>query len=219
MDVVFNYDINLIKKIAEIKKINIEKKQIITIEKNAIEKLNFIQNNWNAIERKLKDIFLELIPKEYVDYSILINIYAFPEDISIGACNCEDKKILFGYKEEYKNFSIVTICHEIAHILIYKYRKEGIISRITDEVFAFLIAECEIRRRLNNCRYFEKFFLGKLSELHNYVLKKSKIHIDLWNRYINTSNKNLKKLLETIESSVNDDEKEKYDNMKLKNFL
>lgn len=217
MKVEFVCDLKKIKDIANLRKINLNEFNEEDILKKAENNRLLIEKEWKKYEKKLISALNEILPKQ--DNKLKVKIYIFPEEVPVGACNCDTKEILFGYKEEYGGFNLVTICHEITHILIYRYRKEKIISRITDETIAFLVGECEIRRQLTGQKYFSDFFSGELSDLHKMAVCTAKENIDIWNKYLQEKEKDLDKLLRNIEKNISKIEKEKYKTVKLKEFL
>jgi hypothetical protein len=206
-----------IKEIARLRKIDLKEINDTILLKKAEENKKSIKIEWQEHEKKLMSLINMILPN--LDDDFVIKIYIFPNEVPVGACNCQTKEILFGYKNEYDGFHLVTICHEITHILIYKYRKEKLISRVTDETIAFLVAECEIRKQLTGKEYFTKFFDGNLSELHNKAVYTARSNLDIWNEYIKEKEKNVEKLLFEIEKNVSIEEKEKYNSAKLKDFL
>lgn len=217
MKLEFLCDIDKIKEIARLRKIDLKEKNDMTLLEKAEENKKNIKIEWQENEERLMSLINSVLPN--LDDDFIIKIYIFPNEVPIGACNCQTKEILFGYKNEYDGFHLVTICHEITHILIYKYRKEKLISRVTDETIAFLVAECEIRKQLTGKEYFTKFFDGDLSELHNRAVCTARNNLDIWREYLKEEEKNVEKLLFEIEKNVSVDEKEKYNSAKLKDFL
>lgn len=217
MKLEFLCDIDKIKEIARLRKIDLKGINEENLLKKAEENKKNIKTEWEEHEKKLMTLINMILPD--LDNDFLIKIYIFPNEVPVGACNCQTKEILFGYKNEYDGFHLVTICHEITHILIYKYRSEKLISRVTDETVAFLVAECEIRKQLTGKEYFSKFFDGDLSELHNKAVYTARNNLDIWNEYLKENEKNVEKLLFDIEKNVSIEEKEKFNSAKLKDFL
>lgn len=217
MKIEYKVDFNKIQEVAKMRQIDLNNYSKDEIIRKANENEKSIEKEWNEKEEELINILNEILPS--LDNNYIIKIYIFPKEVPVGACNCETKEILFGYKKEYKYFNLVTICHEITHILIYKYRKRNIISRITDETIAFLVAECEIRKRLTGEKYFSNFFSGELSDLHYKAVYTASENLTIWNDYLQDKEKNIKKLLQNIEKNVSKIEKEKYKEVKLRDFL
>lgn len=217
MKLEFLCDIDKIKEIARLRKIDLKGINEENLLKKAEENKKNIKIEWEEHEKKLMTLINMILPD--LDNDFLIKIYIFPNEVPVGACNCQTKEILFGYKNEYDGFHLVTICHEITHILIYKYRSKKLISRVTDETVAFLVAECEIRKQLTGKEYFSKFFDGDLSELHNKAVYTARNNLDIWNEYLKENEKNVEKLLFDIEKNVSIEEKEKFNSAKLKDFL
>lgn len=217
MKIEFLCDLKKIKDIATLRKINLSKFKDDDLLEKAENMRILIEKKWKKHESNLIVILNEILPK--LDNKLKVKVYIFPDEIPVGACNCNTKEIFFGYKEEYEGFSLVTICHEIAHILIYKYRKEKIISRVTDETIAFLVGECEIRKKLTGQEYFSNFFSGELSDLHKEAVYVAKENINIWNKYLEDNERDLDKLLVDIEKNISKSEKDKYRTVKLKEFL
>jgi len=111
-----------IKEIARLRKIDLKEINDTILLKKAEENKKSIKIEWQEHEKKLMSLINMILPN--LDDDFVIKIYIFPNEVPVGACNCQTKEILFGYKNEYDGFHLVTICHEITHILIYKYRKE-----------------------------------------------------------------------------------------------
>lgn len=217
MRVEFRCDLEKIKEIAKMRKINLENFNENEIIRNAEKNKKKIESEWRKKETELISVLKKMLPNLDDDYNI--KIYIFPINIPVGACNCETKEILYGYPEEYKGFNLVTICHEITHILIYKYRKEKIMSRITDETIAFLVAECEVRRKLTKKEYFIDFFSGKLSNLHQEAVIMARKNLDNWKNYLLKEDKNIEELIYSIEKNVPKLKKEMYKGTRLKEYL
>lgn len=213
----FQCDLKKIQEIAKIRKISLNANSENAILKSAEDNKSTIARKWKENERLLVGMLNDILPG--LDNNYNIKVFVFPKEIPIGACNCDTREILFGYREEYIGFCLVVICHEIAHILIYNYRKKKLISRLTDETVAFLVAECEVRKVLTGCEYFSPFFKGKLSNLHSQALCMALKNIEIWNSYLQKSRKNIGDLLLTLEKHVSKTEREKYENVQLKEFL
>lgn len=217
MKIEYKVDFNKIQEVAQMQQIDLNNYSKNYIIRKANKNKEIIEREWNEKEKELTDILNYILPN--LDNNDTIKIYIFPEEVPIGACNCETKEILFGYKEEYKYFNLVTICHEITHMLIYKFRKTNVISRITDETIAFLVAECEIRKRLTGKEYFSNFFSGALSDLHSKAVHTALENLYIWDDYLQNKEKDIMKLLLNIEKNISNIEKKKYKEVKLRDFL
>ena len=213
----FMTDLSLMKQIAGLKELSLDgiddTELLSAAEKNKISLEQQWQKYAAEIEKKLQNI----VKSEWQDLDV--QIFVFPDNIKIGACNCEEHKILFGYREEYPGFGLITICHEIVHMLIYKYRKQQHISRLADEIFVFLSAECELRKKLFGKEYFVDFFSGPLSPFHQEALAKSRLLVSSWQAYLLDKNISCKGFLEFIEKNITTAEKNEYNAVKLKDFI
>ena len=213
----FLTNLSLMKQIAQLKGISLAEIEDTKLIADAEKNKERLKNQWEKYFEKIELGIKEIVRNECKE--IEVHVFVFPDYIQIGACNCEEFKILFGYQEEYPGFGLITICHEIIHMLIYKYRKNHSISRLTDEIFVFLTAECELRKRLFNKEYFSGFFSGPLSSFHEEALKKSKELLKSWLLYLSKENASCKSFLDFIEKSISMQEREEYNNIKLTDFI
>ncbi len=214
----FLTNLSLIKQIAQLRDISLSKIDDVVLMVDAKKNKEKLKRQWEKYQETIENNIKNIVRNEWVD-NLDVKIFVFPDYIQVGACNCEELKILFGCKEEYPGFGLITICHEIIHMLIYKYRKDRKVSRLTDEVFVFLSAECELRKRLLNKDYFSGFFSGQLSPFHKDALQISKKLVENWNSYLLNKTISCKSFLDFIEKNISINMKEGYDNIKLTDFI
>jgi len=127
--------------------------------------LKYIEEQWKNKRIKALGLLSEItglkIPEKEIKVSIthpkLYNGINFPEEKIIG----------WGHPEEWKNYSVVYLCHELLHILTYKKFKSSELMHALIE----LATDNELRIRLNKKgKYFEVPTHKSLLKLEKYIL-------------------------------------------------
>lgn len=195
----------------------VHKSEINNLYLENFNRSNIIQKEFNDIKFQVYD-FLETYLRVNLD-KYLIRIYILPEEFCIAAGNCKTRQILLGYPEIYKGYSITTIIHEIIHICIYEERTGNKIHKLSDEVFTYLLAECEFRKQFYKNEYFTPFCDMKLSEFHESAFNIAKrVQID-WQNYLKNGEMSFVDMLWLIEKKIDRALLNQYENARLKDFI
>jgi len=138
----------------------------------------FVEKQWKENEKFVLDYFKNVLHLKIPDYSI--TVYIFHPKSHHGQAN--NKHILWGHSEDWKNYTTVYLAHEILHIITCGKFKDFETMHILIE----LSTDNELRIRLNkNGRYFTSkkssakmpLFLKKLWELEKEI-------IPYWKEYL-----------------------------------
>jgi len=141
--------------------------------------LNFVSREWDKNGNKALKILKEItglkIPSKKIDVLIthprLRNGQAFPKQ----------NIITWGHSEDWKNYSIIYLCHEILHIIIpEKYQED---ERV--ELLIMLSTDFELVKKLNKKNRYKESDLPK------------KI-VNIWQRYL--SEKRPKSIIELLKT-------------------
>lgn len=102
--------------------------------------------------------------------------------------------IVWGHKEDWPNYSIIYLCHEILHTILWDHA-----SNITHAIIE-LSTDQELRTRLNKkSKYFKegKFDIGhpKLKRLEGKILPS-------WENYLSNPKKNLKEFIQSKKKEI-----------------
>ncbi len=137
---------------------------------------NWVEKTWYKNKDKalqiLKDITGLKIP------SITINVFITHPKLSNGSHIPKEKIILWGHPEEWKNYTIVYLCHELLHIIVYKkYKNDTLMHSLIE-----LAIDNELRIRLNQRG---KYFKEKGREIGHPELRAiEKKFLPLWKKYL-----------------------------------
>lgn len=109
----------------------------------------FVEKQWSENEEFIIDYFQNTLGIEIPNYTIIIYIF-HPKSFN-GNANHNEKIILWGHSEDWKNYSSVYLAHEILHILVSEKMKNHNIMHAIIE----LATDNELRVRLDkNAKYF-----------------------------------------------------------------
>jgi len=140
----------------------------------------FVKNQWKKNQKFVLD-FIEnelglKIPKH------IITVFVFHPHFSKG--HASDKNyILWGHKEDWKNYSTIYIAHELLHILTNNRCKNKNLMHAIIE----LATDNEFRIRLNKKgKYFRE---GKFDVGHLELRKLEKKILPLWKKYLQNKNR------------------------------
>jgi len=149
--------------------------------KETREYRNWLQKEWDKKGKKtlkeLEKIIKFPLPRKtisvYITHPKLKNGMAISPEI-----------IVWGHKEEWQNYSIVYLCHEILHTIFW-----GDNSKITHAIIE-LATDQELRIRLNKTgEYFD--YVG-----HKELLKIEKKLFPFWKKYLMNKKQNLRQFIE-----------------------
>ena len=132
-----------LKMLAKIKKAP-EYKRLI---KESKKYLRFVKTQWRKNEKRATSLLQELSGLPLPQHTVTVNI-THPK--LRNGVTFDDKNIVWGHSEDFRNYSTVYICHEILHIMT-KNNNSDIFHAVIE-----LLADNEIRIRLNKKgRYFQ----------------------------------------------------------------
>lgn len=147
---------------------------------------DWLEKEWNKKGEKalteLEKIIRIPLPKKkisvYVTHPKLKNGMAVSPEI-----------IVWGHSEDWLNYSIVYLCHEIMHILTWDKKVDG----KTMHAIIELSTDNELRIRLNQKGdYFKE---GRFSVGHPKLKKLEKNMLSSWKKYLSNPNRNLKSFI------------------------
>ena len=92
MKLEFLCDSYKIKEIARLRKIDLKEINDTILLKKAEENKKSIKIEWQEHEKKLMSLINMILPN--LDDDFVIKIYIFPNEVPVGACNCQTKEIL-----------------------------------------------------------------------------------------------------------------------------
>lgn len=146
---------------------------------------NLCEKRWQKKFPKTLKIMEELTGLKFI-YDF--NVYITHPSLANGRSYPEDHAIVWGHNEDWPNYLVVYIWHEILHHYIKP--SNSIHSEFTHSTIE-LLADNELRYRLNGTAYPP--FLG-----HNFLdNNKSKIYPQ-WQIYLKSSNKNIFTFIKNI---------------------
>jgi len=141
----------------------------------------WLKEEWRKKEKKILKELKRIIriPLPEKEISIYITHPKLKNGLTISP-----KIIVWGHKEEWPNYSVVYLCHEILHTMFW-----GDNSKITHAIIE-LATDQELRIRLNNSgKYFE------FSTHKNLVNLEKKIFPD-WKKYLRDKNLNITQFIQ-----------------------
>lgn len=137
---------------------------------------DWTEKQWEKNEKFILNYFRNALGLKIPNYKIVV--YIFHPDLYNGHSDYQTKTILWGHSEEWKNYSVVYLAHEILHILIgRKYGNYDLMHAIIE-----LAANNELRIRLNKKGvYFKE---GKSVIAHSYLEDLKKKILPFWKEYL-----------------------------------
>lgn len=174
-----NFKKNFIISIKEADKIKkeIEKsKEFKKLYKETREYLNIIKKRWQEKEKEIFD-FIKEISGIYIPNK-KIKVFINHPKSNIGLSFSEKNAIFWGHPEDWENYSVVYICHELMHILTkYKEKNKDIMHALIE-----LMTDNELRIKLNGSG---KYFKENGFEIGHYELRKLfKKILPYWEKYL-----------------------------------
>lgn len=145
---------------------------------------NWLEKEWSKKEQyvlsELEKIIRIPLPNK------TISIYVTHPKLNNGL-TINTEMIAWGHAEDWENYSIVCLCHEIMHILFWNIK-----SSISHAVIE-LATDNELRIRLNNDG---KYFKEKEFEIgHKKLRKIEQKLLPRWNKYLKTPKMNIKQFI------------------------
>jgi hypothetical protein len=143
----------------------------------------WLEKEWNKNEKKILGWVEELSGLKIPNKTI--TVFVTHPKFRNGKTLIEKDVICWGHSEDWKNYSLVYLTHEILHILTKKYIGSYVMHALIE-----LLANDEIRIRLNGGGvYFKE---GKHMVNHSYLQKIEKKILPQWKKFIkNRKGKNL----------------------------
>ena len=146
---------------------------------------DWLEKEWSQKEQnvlnELKQIIRIPLPRE------TISVYLTHPKLNNGMA-INKKTITWGHAEDWKNYSIVYLCHEIMHILFWNTK-----SSISHAVIE-LVTDNELRIRLNGGgKYFRE---GKFDIGHNKLRTIEKKLLPRWKEYLKEPKMNIKQFIQ-----------------------
>ena len=215
LNIQFLFSRHYINRIAAIKGIILTPAHLTSAQQATIS----LEKEWRAVEGKVVGWLFDIMNMEVPDDNI--SIYIFPEDITICTTNVDDKLILLSNRSSLLDYSVISICHELAHIYLNIYRKNDLIDRVEEEALAMLIADNEINKRLNSSIYFENQFTELIwHDYHKSALIIAKHVADKWSQYLNSENQDITSLFDPLHEAMRRNNiSDHFDNMALKDHI
>ncbi len=136
----------------------------------------FLEKQWNENKASALSILEELSGLPLPNKTININLShpALRNGMAI-----DDNNIVWGHKEEYQNYSVVYICHELLHIMT-KHDNSDVLHAAIE-----LLVDNELRIRLNKKgKYFEY-------QNHRHLKEIEKKLYPAWKQYLKQDKKNI----------------------------
>jgi hypothetical protein len=135
----------------------------------------WLEKEWNKNEKKILGWITKLSGLKIPNKSI--TIFVTHPKFNNGRSLAEKDVILWGHPEDWKNYSLVYLTHELLHLLTKKCAKPFITHALIE-----LLADNEIRIRLNNGgTYFKE---GKHSVGHPYLAELEKKILPQWKKFM-----------------------------------
>lgn len=135
-----------------------------------------LEKQWEKNKDKALTILQELSGLSLPNHMVTINL---SHPALRNGMTIDDNNIAWGHKEEYLNYSIVYICHELLHIMT-KHDNSDVLHAAIE-----LLADNELRIRLNKKgRYFEH-------ENHWHLKEIEKKLYPAWKQYLKQDKKNI----------------------------
>ncbi|GIW67381.1 MAG: hypothetical protein KatS3mg096_249 [Candidatus Parcubacteria bacterium] len=152
----------------------LESKEFKKFLKETEDYSQWLENEWNL----KKDIVLknleDITGLKIIDKNLNVDVFVVKPPLKGGFVIPHKKIIVWGHSEDWSNYSIVYLCHELLHILTYKkYKHPNLMHALIE-----LATDNELRIRLNGGKYPP--FVG-----HSYLENIKKKIYPIWKQYLN----------------------------------
>jgi len=143
---------------------------------------NLVKKAWNQNKSFISKYLKEIIGAELPNISVTVNIVH--PSFKIGRAIRDKNLIIWGHFDDWQNYTIVYLTHELLHILFnYYHIKPNELSHALIE----LIADNELRVRLNQGeKYFKE---NKMVIGHPYLKELEKNILPYWLKYLKKPDK------------------------------
>lgn len=171
----------IFKESQQLLRMGLKRKEFKHIYLETIEYKTWLEKQWKNNATKifgwLKEITGLILSLETV------TVYITHPKLRNGKMLAGKTTICWGHSEDWKNYSLIYLTHELLHILVEKKYKDADIMHALIE----LLADNEIRIRLNKRgKYFKE---GKFKVGHNYLLPLEKKILPYWKKFLTTPKK------------------------------
>jgi len=174
----FIKDLQVVREICVLKKQPFKAK----FEKEIDYKIKDLSRRFKKYNPQINELFTQVF--RFLPQKILkIEVVVFPAEVEMGAVNCEEKRILYGYKKLTKNFDFSIITHETSHILFYPLRNKGELNMLAEEVFCYFV-ENELLRRISNMPFFSVWGKKHIDNYHKQCFQVAENNYLLWQAYL-----------------------------------
>lgn len=143
---------------------------------------NSVKKQWEENEKFILDYFKNTLNLKIPNYAI--TVYIFHPKSFCGHANSKTKTILWGHSEDWKNYTMTYLAHEILHIIINDKNHSDIIHAIIE-----LATDNELRIRLNGKGIYFKEEGKNIG--HKHLQKIEKKLLPYWKKFLK-ENKNKK---------------------------
>lgn len=188
-------------KIEEIYQEIFRSKEFQTIYSETKQYQNWLKKEWEKKESFIFNYFKNILGLKIPDYKI--NVHVFHPKLHRGNSNFKARIIQWGHSEDWKNYSVVYLAHELLHILADKKCAEMMHALIE------LAADNELRIRLN--KQGEYFKEGAEDIGHPELRKLEKKILPDWKEFLenkvleNKGGKNIIELEKQIQKKIKRD--------------
>lgn len=135
----------------------------------------WLEKEWHKNEKKILSWVKELSGLKISDKTI--TVFVTHPKFNNGKSLAEKDIILWGHPEDWKNYSLVYLTHELLHLLTKKCKKPFTMHALIE-----LLADNEVRSRLNGGGVY--FREGKHSVGHPYLAKLEKKILPQWKKFV-----------------------------------
>ncbi len=169
--------------------------QVKKLVKETEKYCDWLQKEWSkkgeVALRELEKIIKIPLPKKeifvYITHPKLKNGFAISPEI-----------ITWGHSEDWPNYSIVYLCHEIMHIIFWNEKED---KKNTIHAIIELAIDNELRIRLNKKgQYFKQ---GKFDIGHPNLRQTEKEILSAWKKYLKNQNQDIKQFIKLQKKKTN----------------
>ena len=154
-----------------------------------------IEKQWDNKEEFILDYFKNTLGLEIPDY--IVTVYVFHPKSFCGHANAKTKTILWGHSEDWENYTMTYLAHEVLHIIINKKSCSNIMHAIIE-----LATDNELRIRLNGKSVYFKEKERNIG--HKHLQKIEKEILPYWEKFLgeNKDKKNIFSLEKEIKNGL-----------------
>jgi len=183
----------IIRKSFQLIKKGIKRKEFRRLYQETKEYKSWLEKEWQQSKNKILKWISEISRLKLP--SKTITVFVTHPKLLNGKILTEKSIICWGHPEDWKNYSVVYLTHELMHIIT----KEKLNSHIMHALIELMV-DNEIRIRLNKKgKYFKE---GKFNVGHDYLLPIEKKILPEWKKFLMSNKKNLFQLEREIKKKV-----------------